>query len=247
MVAFLSCNNVNNRENLVHTLTLLETWPLEIDGPSGLALNPNGEYLWTVSDATDGHIYKISKTGQVLETLTYQGDDLEGITVDARDGTLWVVEERLREIVKVARNGQILLRIKINVEQNRENDGLEGITFNPNINHIYIVNEKNPMQFIELDASMEIVRSVPIDFKSPFNVTDLSGLAFDATSNEIWFLSDESAKIVVTDLQLTPKRVYLTRINKGEGIALDTQNNKVYLVSDDDQALYVFSYPPLNR
>ncbi|TVR27467.1 MAG: hypothetical protein EA390_13820 [Balneolaceae bacterium] len=72
-------------------LELISRYPLNIRDPSGLTLDISGKFLWTVSDDPRGHIYKIGFTGEILEVLTdYEGDDLEGITINPNDSTLWV-------------------------------------------------------------------------------------------------------------------------------------------------------------
>lgn len=222
-------------------LVLVASYPLAINDPSGLVIDMDGQFLWTVSDDPGQFVYKISFTGEVLGHLSgYQGDDMEGITMNPNDGTLWIVEERLRQIVQLTTEGEVLQIIDVPVQATNPNDGLEGITWNPNNNHVYVVNEKNPRQFIELNTNFEVVRSVPINFTGEFQLLDLSGLFYDHIKDEIWILSDDSERIVVADQQLNPLRAFNLGRDKFEGIAVDLNINRVYLVNDRENRLYIY-------
>ncbi len=226
-------------------LTLIESFPLAINDPSGLVMDKSGDFLWTVSDDPGGHIHKISLTGTVLGVLSaYAGDDMEGITMNPNDGTLWIVEERLRKVIQLTTEGEVLQEFEVFVPNQNINDGLEGITWNPHNDHVYVVNEKNPRRFFEFDTTndFDLIREVDINFSGEFFMGDLSGLYYDPIGDEIWFLSDDSKKLVVTDQKLTPLRTYPLFIDKFEGIAGDLANNRIYLVNDRLNRLYVFAY-----
>jgi len=242
--AVLSCvGTVDSSDDEMeeNSLVFVQSYQLPINDPSGLVIDMSGDFLWTISDDPGEFIYKISFTGQVLGFLEgYLGDDMEGITMNPNDGTLWIAEEKLRKIVQVSTTGEVLQIIEIPVDATNPNDGLEGITWNPLNNHVYVVNEKNPRQFIELDTNFDVVRSVTINFDGEFTLRDLSGLFYDHIRDEIWILSDESERIVITDQQLKPLRSYDLGKDKFEGIAVDLQTYRVYLVNDRDNRLYVY-------
>ncbi|REL24276.1 hypothetical protein DYD21_18885 [Rhodohalobacter sp. SW132] len=217
---------------------------LEISDPSGLTLDVSGDFLWTVSDDSGDFIYRINFEGEMLEIITgYRGDDMEGITMNPNDGTLWIVEERLRQIVQLTTDGEVLQSVDVPVDSTNLNDGLEGIAWNPQNDHVYILNEKNPRRFIELNAEFELVRSVTIDFDPPHDMSDLSGLFYLHDDEEFWFVSDESKKIVVTNIHLNPIRGYRLDREKFEGIAVDRSNHRLYLVNDEEDKLYTFELP----
>ena len=221
-------------------IRLLSVVDLPVSGPSGLALDADPERLWTVSDQSGGRVYQISLTGEIIKELFYSGDDMEGITYDPGSGTLWIVEERMRQIVQLGPIGQILQRISVDIGQEIENDGPEGIAFNTLTGHFYVANEKNPMVIMELDTSMEIISVTDIAFEGGFAMSDISGLFHEPERNELWIVSDISQKIVVTDTGLNPIRWYHLDVNKPEGIAVDLQRGRVYIVSDQDDRLYTY-------
>lgn len=225
-------------------LELIDSFPLDISDPSGLTLDISGEFLWTVSDNPGDFIYQISFTGEQLGVITdYEGDDMEGITMNSNDGTLWIVEEKLRQMIQLTTDGEVLKVVDVPVESINPNDGPEGIAWNPENNHVFLLNEKNPHKFIELDSNFEMIRSVPIDFEPPFDILDLAGFFYIQETGELWMLSDDSKKIVVTDIELNPLRAYTLPGDKFEGIAVNMTNNRLYLVNDWKDDIFVFQLP----
>ncbi|MFU8860820.1 MAG: SdiA-regulated domain-containing protein [Cyclonatronaceae bacterium] len=227
-----------NNENI----ELKGLWPLAISDPSGLSLHPDGESIWVVSDNPGRPVYRIDLRGNRIGTIPFDGEDLEGIAWDARDNTLWLVEERRREVIHMDTTGRILKRKELEIVQQVENDGLEGIAVNPANGHIFVINEKNPRIFIELTPELDIIKITPVDFEGKNTVTDISGLFFDPDSSEIWILSDESQKIVITDAELNPLRSFDLLVDKAEGLTVDTHRRLIYVVSDSESILYVYAY-----
>lgn len=238
----LGCSSDSENGGSSELLTLISVHPLNINDPSGLTLDMSGDFLWTVSDQAGGFVYKITFQGDIIGSLSYHGEDMEGITMNPNDGTLWVAEERLRQIVQLDLEGNVLQRQDVEVLVVNENDGLEGLAIDPVTEHFYIVNEKSPREFIELNKEFEVVRRVPIEFRSNFRLDDLSGIFYVSENREFWIVSDESMRIVVTDFELNPLRSYELGRRKFEGIAVDIRVGRVYLVNDEENRLYVFSY-----
>lgn len=232
----------SDETDLTDELTLIATYSLAISDPSGLALDPDGVHLWTVSDRPGVGIFKITLKGEIVKNLRFNSQDLEGIAVDPVDGTLWVVEERKREVVNVSREGAVLSSTFLEIPGNNPNDGLEGITIRPQNRHFYVLNEKNPRLLIHLNSQLAIQNITPIDFSGEFFMGDIAGIDYNSRENTLWILSDQSAKIVVTDLDGNPLKFYDTGVTKGEGIAVDAVKRLVYIVSDSESELYVFSY-----
>lgn len=238
----IGCETDSEVEGSVETLTLISDHFLNIEDPSGLTLDISGDFLWTVSDQTDGLVYKITFEGNYLGVLGYRGDDMEGITMNPKDETFWVVEERLRQIVQLDSRGRVLQSEEIPVQSVDVNDGLEGIAIDPVTGHFYIVNEKIPTEFIELNEEFEVVRRMTINFGSKFRLNDLSGIFYESEDREFWIVSDESMRIVVTNFELNPVRSYELGKRKFEGIAVSKRLGRVYLVNDEENKLYVYSY-----
>lgn len=212
-------------------------YSLDIPEPSGLTLSVDGNYLWTVSDQTK-LVYKISLDGKTIRHLSFEGDDLEGVVQSPLDSTLWVVEEQRREIVQLDTLGNELRRIKINVEKRESNSGLEGIAFDNRQSSFYVLNEKNPALFIQLNAQFAISETHTIDFAE-----DYAGLTYDAAEDVFWLISDQSAVILKID---SAGQVLLRMplgITKMEGIAVDRRRNRIYTVNDAEGKLYWYELP----
>lgn len=242
---FISCSDSatgSDVENDYKEISLLSEISLDIRDPSGLALDPDGETIWVVSDNPGGGIYRITYQGNILQHIEMDSDDLEGIIVDPSDNSLWVVEERLRQLVNISRGGEELQRIQLDVDGENENDGLEGITVNPNNGHFYVVNEANPRQLHELNPQMEIIKTTTINFTGIFRLEDLSGISYNIIENTLWIVSDTSEKIVVTDMDANPIKAYKIDVFDPEGIAVKADERIVFVVSDSDRKLYVFNY-----
>ena len=209
-------------------------YKVNVREPSDLALSFDGNSLWTVSDS-NSTVYKISFDGKIKTSFKVDGYDLEGIT-QINDSTLAVILERDRTVVIVDTNGIEHNRIKIN-KNGELNLGFEGITYNPNNKHLYIVNEKEPGQLIELDDNYKIVKETDLTFAK-----DYSGINYNKADNGFWIISDESSLLAQCDINGNVINRFSYKLRQIEGVAVDQKNRIIYLVSDLDEELYVFKY-----
>lgn len=246
ILLLIGCETDSNLNGFAETLTLISEHDLSIEGASGLTLDVSGDFLWTVSDQSGGLVYKMTFEGDIIGALGYRGIDMEGITMNPKDETLWIVEEQLRRIVQLDSQDRVLQWVEVPVLIVNENDGLEGVAIDPITEHFYILNEKTPTEFIELNDEFEVVRRVTINsrtnFRSNFRLDDLSGLFYVSEDREFWIVSDESMRIVVTDFELNPLRSYELGKRKFEGIAVSKRLGRVYLVNDEENKLYTYEY-----
>jgi len=214
-------------------LALVSEVKTEVSEPSGLTLGKNNWCLWTVSDNTN-HVYKLSLNGTVLEELKFQGDDLEGITYDKRDGSLWVAEEQLRQLVHLDTLGNELGRFDVTNLEGSGNSGLEGVCISDSI--FYVLNEKNPRLWAELNKDFEADK-----VKEIADVDDLSGIFCALDTNSFWIVSDQSRKVFIWNPEKGMIKSQDLGYSKAEGIAVDLVRNKVYIVSDETWKLYVYN------
>lgn len=215
-------------------LNQIASYRIDVPEPSGLSLHANGMSLWTVSDQT-AKVYQLSLDGKLLKTLSYQGEDLEAVSQSPLDFSLWVAEERSREIVHLDSTGKELGRYFIPVDQRSENSGLEGIAVHPFNGRNYVLNEKDPAVFLKLTTGQSIAHSTTIDF-----VDDCSGLDFEPQGSFCWLVSDESKKVVKCDSSGLKIESFKISVDKAEGIAVSTADSIIYIVSDSEQKLYLF-------
>ena len=211
---------------------LIHKYDINVLEPSGLTFNSDFSALWTVSDDRN-HIYKLNLKGVVLNELNFTGNDLEGITYDNSNNTLWVVEEQLREIINVNLDGNELARKKINISGST-NKGFEGICLDTT-GTVYLLNEKYPNLWIKLKSDFSVQQKIEIN-----DVGDLSGITYDKKHKVFWIVSDESQLL----FQWTPEKGIIKSFNlsitKAEGVAYNIELNRIYIVSDATNQLFVY-------
>jgi uncharacterized protein YjiK len=232
---FIICGSVKKESepNLEKIeLCFVEKYKIKVPEPSGLSFTHSGNALWTVSDET-GKVYQITFEGEIISSFQIDGEDLEGITIYG-DSLLAVVLERTREIVIVDTSGNEIKRTKLNLK-GEPNAGPEGITFNSDNNRFYVVNEKNPRLLIELDEDLIELNRKVLRFAS-----DFSGIFYESNEKVLWIISDESKLIAKCDLEGNLKAKTNLKVQQAEGIAVDYDNKKLYVVSDLTEELFVF-------
>jgi len=234
-LSYYKCN-INRQESLIPTnLVLQKMTPIKVPEPSGLALSFDSNFLWTISDE-DSKVYKIDKLGKIIRFFSVIGEDLEGITVIDSE-RLAVILERSREVVVIDTLGKELKRKRFELK-GRLNEGLEGICYDTNRKDFYFVNEKRPGLLIKTDSSFVEI------FKKELKIAkDYSDIFFAKDDNTLWLLSDESKKIIQTDLNGKKIIEYSVKVDQPEGLVVDYKNKKVFVVSDKKEELYEFSLP----
>lgn len=231
---FSSCNHDNGEVKTTNQLELLNSYNIKVAEPSGLAINNEGTILYTVSDNTN-QIYKLSVTGNVLQSYNYSGNDLEGVSMFTSNSLL-LAEERTKEIVEYNLSTGNYSKHKIVYENNDANSGIEGVAFNTNDNTIFILNEKDPGLLMRLRSNYTILATYELTFAS-----DYSGLFFDKETNNLWIVSDQNKTVNQCSLKGELIKSYAISVTKAEGIAVT--KNEIYVVSDSEAKLYVYKKP----
>ena len=209
-------------------------YKLEVKEPSDLCFGSSTDILYTVSDNT-AQVSKMTTSGKVLETLKYNGSDLEGIAY-VNNQFIYVAEERLRSIEQLDLQGNQIAHYNVPIEKNDENSGLEGITFNSVNKCFYILNETNPGLLIVTDEQLNVLKEIKLKFAD-----DYSGVCIDELSQELWIVSDLSASVSRCTLAGELIDQFLIPVSNPEGIAVDTKHHKMYIVSDREARLYQFT------
>lgn len=231
----ISCSETEKKKLTDETDARLELegrYKLPIKEPSGLTLSSDGEYLWTVSDEVS-RFYKITKKGELIDSVEVSGFDLEGIDILDNDNFL-IITERDRGVLQYSSDFQLKKRVLLHVSE-EENSGIEGIVHNPKNGNTFILNEKKPGLLIEVNDQFHIIKRKELNFAK-----DYSGLELDTSKNQLWIISDENQAIFKCDLEGNPIDSYKVDIPQIEGIAIDFKNNLIYIVSDNTENLYVF-------
>jgi uncharacterized protein YjiK len=216
----------------IGSLKVIDEYYLEVPEPSGLTYDFHSNTLWTVSDPPDNRVYQIDFEGNILATLNYSGDDLEGIEYDPTDSTLWIVEEGEKKLVQINMSGNLLASYNIEVSSGG-NSGLEANCIDSEHN-FYLLNEKDPGLFIELYPDFSIKSEIEL-----INCEDYSGMCFDETRDGFWIVSDESQKLFFYSKDNGVGESFNLPFEKAEGVVYISTENRFYIVSDSEQKLYI--------
>ncbi len=236
MSFFISCSDDNGGGDdiIKDKLELIFSNRINVKEPSGLAINKSESILYTVSDHT-AQVYMLSTTGNVIQTLNYKGNDLEGVST-FKANKLLLAEERTKEIVEFDMTTGAYTKHRIDYNNNDENSGIEGVAYAENINAIFILNEKNPGKLIRLRSDFSVSTEYDLKFAS-----DYSGIYYDNGMKELWIVSDESKTINKCTLTGDLIDSYSIGVLQAEGIAI--AKDKIYVVSDAEEELYIFKKP----
>lgn len=216
------------------TLELEASYKIKVKEPSGLAINNTGTVLYTVSDKTS-KVYKLSTTGDVIETFDADATNLEGVSTYTRNKLLLADERNKTIIVFNMLTGEGSDH-KIKYKNKDKNSGIEGVTYDNKRKTIFILNEKKPGKLIKLKKDFSVLASYDLDFAD-----DYSGIFYENSSNHLWILSDQNKTIYKCTLEGKLIESFKIEVKQPEGIAIT--DNYVYIVSDVAAKLYVFKKP----
>lgn len=229
------CNTNRQESPIARNLYLQKVTPIKVPEPSGLALSFDDNYFWSVGDS-DSKVYKLDLSGNIVKSFIVNGEDLEGVTVI--DSTnLAVILERTREVVVVDTSGKEIKRKKFDLK-GKLNEGLEGICIDAIKGDFYFLNEKRPGLLIRTDNNFNEIFRKEIKLAK-----DYSDIFFSKDDNTLWILSDESKKIIQTDLNGKKIKEYKINVDQPEGLVIDSKNKKIFIVSDKKEELYEFKLP----
>ncbi|HDR05852.1 MAG TPA: hypothetical protein ENN84_11500 [Candidatus Marinimicrobia bacterium] len=238
ILSLLGCgqnSDLSHKNGNLFDIALIKRYTLTVPEPSGLSLSADSSFLWTVSDQ-NGKVYALDFVGRALSSFAVKADnlDLEGVCADPDGKHLWLVNERVRELIRCDLDGNILIKKKL--LSGDDNSGLEGIAYNAADSILYILKEKEPGILLILNNELETVRILSLDFAA-----DYSGAAWSEKYQALWIISDESKSLSL----FSPDSGILGTVNfsldQAEGVAVDERNQKLWLVSDSRAELLSYS------
>lgn len=221
------------------TLTPSTEYILSITEPSGLVYNNQTGTLFTNNDGSNSNIYEITTRGLLKNTFSLDGQDFEGITLNAANDSFYVVEEYTSHIVKYSSSGSYGSYIAVDVNVQDAINGLEGITIDPETGHIFVVKEKEDVLLIELSNSGKQLNRTILNF---INNGDASGIAFHPVWKTLFILSHENKSIYETTTAGIYLRSWSIPVEKAEGITFNAALDTIYIVDDSNNTLYLFPF-----
>ena len=204
------------------------------------------------------------------ESFSVSATGLEGIALSGDGRRLLVVQEETNAVISIDLASRRELKqsplaamanyagIAKHFPARPDNKGLEGITVNSRDQHVFVVKEGRPGLLIELDPDCSTILSSRLltaanGFSHPKigpRKLDFSGLSYDSQRDTIWVSSDKGQCLFHYDWKRDQvlQRLDLVlddggesrRVRKAEGVAVDPDHGRVYVVCDRDAELYVF-------
>jgi uncharacterized protein YjiK len=195
---------------------------------------------------------------------------LEGIALHPTGDSLLVVKEESNEILTISIASEVVVsrhslsdmagfdEIAQHFAGGGANKGLEGITFNQDTGTVFVLKEGEPGLLIEISKDRgKILSARVLDATNGFidddvdgPEIDFSGIHYDDTRSRFWIVSDKARRLFLYDWDQNQmiqsaalgfeKDGEFQEIEKAEGVAVDPQSNRLYVVSDEEARLYVF-------
>ncbi len=216
-------------------LTKVGQYNLSMPEPSGLALDPDGAHLWIVSDRK-GQIYKVDLMGNTIAKVDIKARDYEGVGINAEGNLLYVLDETKNRITCYDLSGDKTCELDLPIKSSNKS-GAEGLDVDWETGNFIVVNEKNPRLIIEMTPEGKEVKRLDV---TPLN--DLSAVCINPKNKDIWLLSDEDQKLLHVDRENKILDVYLMDIIQMEGLGIDFEKKRIYIVSDSEEELHIFKY-----
>ncbi len=220
---------------VINSLELMAIYIVRVDSPSGLTFGSDKSSLWTVSDKPGGRIFQIDTLGNLLRSLNYSGNDLEGISFDARDSTLWMVDENLGQLIHLESDGRALGYQ--NISGVSDGGGLEGIAIDAIHSKIYMVKEKDFGALIVLDE-LSLSQSLQQIAFAP----DFSSIFYISSQDKLWILSDEASNVYLVNLEGNFLDVYAIDMVQPEGLVYDEDRHIFYIIDDTTEKLHKYKF-----
>lgn len=221
------------KKNKIQTIKFQSSISLKIPEPSDIALAPNGNSFYIVSD--DAILFETDLQGNALRKSTeIKGIDFEAIHADEK--YIYVVDETTRKIHLYNHTDLKHVKTLSFPYSGGRNKGIESITFNQAKNAFVLITEADPCLIFETDSNF--VQRNEITWK---HSRDVSAATYH--DNHIWLLSDEDMTVFKCN-PLTYQVVEKWKINvlNPEGIAFD-KTERMIILSDDLERMYFFTNP----
>jgi uncharacterized protein YjiK len=231
---------------------------------SGLALAPDGRHYWAVSDDTTT-LFLLTERGKLKpgQSLAIAVDGLEGLAPGPDANRFLAVREDTSEVVSIdLSDGSLTVHPLGDMDgfpgiadvfgPLRSNNGLEGVTYDPDRNEVLVVKEAHPRLLLRLSADLStILGATGLTAADGFACAgtadanlDVSDILYDPTRKIVWLLSDTGACLQIADPATgkiigRPKGkdadVPLRLPKNPEGLALNSTGTELRIVTDNDK------------
>ena len=210
---------------------------------SGLCMTKDSTALWAVGD--EGAICKVSFSGVVTPVLKTRLD-AEGITLNPATGDLYIAVEGDQMVCRLKapdyQTLDTLFYIKEAVEEDFDNNGLEGISFYKD-SLLFVGSQEDALLWTcKLDGTIVSRRSL-MDETSL--IEEIAGLCYDPVKNWLWVTDSDACKLFLFSAETFDLLASydIPSIENAESICVDRTHGYVWVGSDEDSPkIYRFSF-----
>ncbi|MBR6869465.1 MAG: hypothetical protein IKM93_06590 [Bacteroidales bacterium] len=210
---------------------------------SGLCMTKDSTALWAVGD--EGAICKVSFSGVVTPVLKTRLD-AEGITLNPATGDLYIAVEGDQMVCRLKapdyQRLDTLFYIKEAVEEDFDNNGLEGISFYKD-SLLFVGSQEDALLWTcKLDGTIVSRRSL-MDETSL--IEEIAGLCYDPVKNWLWVTDSDACKLFLFSAETFDLLASydIPSIENAESICVDRTHGYVWVGSDEDSPkIYRFSF-----
>ena len=123
------------------------------------------------------------------------------------------------------------------------NSGLEGITWDGDLNSFFVIKEKDPGLMIRISADLTTIQGCRV---LTFSGMDYSDISYDSTRGLFWIVSDEAQKLYLYNWSTgAVQKAWGLGYTNGEGVAFNPGNSRLYIATDNgggsDSYFYTYS------
>lgn len=206
---------------------------IDIPEPSDICVKENNDGYAIVSDK--GIVYMVNKDFNVERKVNGDWMDLEAC-FDAKEG-LWVVDEALRKLILLDRTNLEEIKSVSVPFVGARNKGFESFGFSKVSEKYWLVTEKQPCMFYELNNELQVIKQFQVKA-----IEEVSAITF---YQGYWYvLSDEDSMIYKGSEDGKLRFSWRVNVHNAEGITF--AGNGDCLVLSDDLAT-IFFFDPLTE
>jgi len=125
---------------------------------------------------------------------------------------------------------------------NAGSSGLEGITWDPDLNSFFVIKEKSPGLILQISRDLKTISACKV---LTFSGLDYSDISYDPTRKQFWIVSDEAKAVYLYDFGTNASVFsYNLPYSNGEGVSYDPDNHRLYIATDNgkDSDSYLYTY-----
>lgn len=233
-------DNDDDQQVTTYTMGAPADYSTKLEGLSAICLNEAGDGLLVAED--NGHVYEFGLDGQLKNTRSFakpdDAHDWEGIT-KAPDGSIYLSEERTREIYKLSADHKSVSLVSKGPEEagSEENQGYEGIAAGNGV--LYVANQSKPKRVYAYSiADKTWATAFDADW-----ATSLSDIYYDSADGTLFITDAKTQKLTQVKTDGTKVQEYnISFVKKPEGFCKDAKNKTFWFICDSTSKLYSVTY-----